>query len=492
MGAARCFGLRFDGNFGEWIAIHFGCNTDGVRLAAPGAHAPGLMDALALNNKGRDRRVCVVGAGPCGLTTVKNLLAAGVTGIACYDDGASIGGNWVFDETSVRASVYDATHLISSKRLSEFEDYPMPSDYPDYPSHRLMRAYFESYATHFGLMPYIRLGVRVDKAALQSDGTWVVSVSDADGVSEQRVFDDLIVCSGHHREPFTPDLAAEFAGQTLHARDFRRAASFRDQRVLVVGGGISACDIAVDVARVASKACISMRRGYHFVPKVMLGRPSDILFQRFRRLGLPRSWTRGIADAWVKFFVGAPEKYGLQSPTGRLFETHPTVNSDILSALRDGRVSARVGIDRIEGNQVRFHDGRSEAFDVIIWATGYRETFPFLDAGIIDWKPGEPPPLLLKMMHPRIASLFFIGLFQPIGCIWRLADYQARIAALQITNRLQRPADIAARIRKQIDSPHWRFDSAPRHAYEVDYHDFRTELCNELAAATHTETHARD
>src|SRR6202034_4455608 len=92
MGAARCFGLRFDGNFGEWIAIHFGCNTDGVRLAAPGAHAPGLMDVLALNNKGRDRRVCVVGAGPCGLTTVKNLLAAGVTGIACYDDGASIGG----------------------------------------------------------------------------------------------------------------------------------------------------------------------------------------------------------------------------------------------------------------------------------------------------------------------------------------------------------------------------------------------------------------
>ena len=449
------------------------------------------MDALAVNSKGRDRRVCVVGAGPCGLTTIKNLLAAGLTRIVCYDDGASIGGNWVFDETSVRASVYDATHLISSKRLSEFEDFPMPSDYPDYPSHRLMRAYFESYAAHFGLMPFIRLGMRVETATLRADGTWAVSAADADGIAEQQVFDDLIVCSGHHRDPFTPDLAAGFAGQTLHARDFRRAAPFQGQRVLVVGGGNSACDIAVDVARVAAKACISMRRGYHFVPKVMLGRPSDILFQRFRRLGLPRSWTRSIADAWVRFFVGAPEKYGLQPPASRLFEIHPTVNSDILSALRDGRVSARVGIERIEGNQVGFHDGRSEAFDVIIWATGYRETFPFLDPGIIDWKPGEPPPLLLKMMHPRIASLFFIGLFQPIGCIWRLADYQARIAALQITEQLQRPHDIEARIRKQLDSPHWRFDNAPRHAYEVDYHDFRTELCKELAAVTHTETHAR-
>src|ERR1700761_6712706 len=94
VGAAQRFGLCFGGIFGEWIAIHFGCDTDGVRWAAPGAQAPGLMDALAINRKGRDRRVCVVGAGPCGLTTVKNLLAAGDTGIACYDDGASIGGKW--------------------------------------------------------------------------------------------------------------------------------------------------------------------------------------------------------------------------------------------------------------------------------------------------------------------------------------------------------------------------------------------------------------
>src|SRR6201992_2359568 len=100
------------------------------------------MDALTASREGGGRRVGVVGAGPCGLTTIKNLLAAGVTSIVCYDDGASIGGNWVFDETSVRGSVYDATHLISSKRLSEFEDYPMPSDYPDYPSHLLCGAVF--------------------------------------------------------------------------------------------------------------------------------------------------------------------------------------------------------------------------------------------------------------------------------------------------------------------------------------------------------------
>jgi hypothetical protein len=171
---------------------------------------------------------------------------------------------------------------------------------------------------------------------------------------------------------------------------------------------------------------------------------------------------------------------------------HPTVSSDILSALRDGRVLVRTNIERLDGAEVRFHDGRSESFDTIIWATGYRDGFPFLDASVVDWKPGEQPPLLLRMMHRRIPSLFFVGLFQPIGCIWRLADLQARIAALQITGKLQRPIDIDARIFDQINSPHWRFDSAPRHALEVDYHDFRAELQKELAATVRRGAERRD
>ncbi len=440
----------------------------------------------------QDRRVCVIGAGPCGLTSVKNLLGAGLKEVVCYDDGVAIGGNWVFDERSARGCVYDATHLISSKRLSEFEDYPMPPEYPDYPSHRLVRAYFESYAAQFGLMPFIRLESRVDAANLRADGKWSVVVSDLDGTREE-TFDDLIVCSGHHRVPFVPDdIPGHFSGQSLHARDFKRAAAFQGRRVLVVGGGNSACDIAVDVGRVASHTCLSMRRGYHFVPKVLLGRPSDVLYHRLRRLGLPKSWTRRLADAWVRFTVGPPQKYGLQVPEGRLFEMHPTLSSDILSALRDGRVFARTGIERIDGSEVRFRDGRSESFDTIIWATGYRDGFPFLDPGVVDWKPGEQPPLLLRMMHRRIANLFFVGLFQPIGCIWRLADYQARIAALQIVGQLKRPVDIETRIIEQLRSPHWRFDDAPRHALEVDYHDFRAELLKELAAGGRREAKRHD
>jgi hypothetical protein len=94
----------------------------------------------------------------------------------------------------------------------------------------------------------------------------------------------------------------------------------------------------------------------------------------------------------------------------------------------------------------------------------------------------RPPPLYLKMMHRAVPNLYFIGLFQPIGCIWRLADHQARIAALQIAGRLERPADIAARVDHEIKVPHWHFDVTPRHAVEVDYHDFRRELLAEFEA----------
>ncbi|HMF49111.1 MAG TPA: hypothetical protein VK603_10725 [Candidatus Saccharimonadales bacterium] len=215
-----------------------------------------------------------------------------------------------------------------------------------------------------------------------------------------------------------------FSGQTLHARDFKRAEPIRGKRVLVVGGGNSGCDIAVDIGRVTLQTCLSMRRGYHFVPKLMFGRPRDVLYHRVRRLGFPKSWTRYAAEACVRFNVGPPEKYGLQPPDARLFEMLPTLSSDILSALRDGRVFPRAGIERLNGAEVRFSDGRSESFDVNIWATGYRERFPFLDSSVVDWKPGDQPSLLLKMMHQRIPNLFFIGLFQPIGCIWRLADYR--------------------------------------------------------------------
>jgi hypothetical protein len=437
----------------------------------------------AVDKQKSEPRICVIGAGPCGLTTLKNLVATGLDDIVCYEESVAIGGTWVFDDDPTRATVYQTTHIISSKSLTAFEDYPMPADYPDFPSQQQMRAYFQDYAAHFGLHRFVQCNTRVEQARRDADGRWTIRVATPGGVADAR-FDYLFVCSGHLREPSQPTYPGMFSGRTLHSRAFKRGEAFRDQRVLVVGGGNSACDIAVDVGRFASRACISIRRGYHVIPKVLFGRPVDVLYARMRnKLKLPRLLLRPVLSLLVRLAVGPWTKYGLPQPQAKLMELHPTLNSNILQALRDGIVLPRAGIDRLDGDVVRFVDGTSESFDAIIWATGFRTSFPFFDASIVDWDTTKRAPLYLRMMHPRFANLFFIGLFQPIGCIWRLADHQARIAAYQIVGRLARPADIAERIVHEVQHPHWAFDSAPRHAVEVDYHDFRNELMRELKAA---------
>jgi cation diffusion facilitator CzcD-associated flavoprotein CzcO len=426
-------------------------------------------------------RVCVIGAGPCGLTTIKNLLAADIDDVTCYEEASAIGGNWVYDDDPDQRSVYRATRLISSKRLSEFEDFPMPADYPDFPSCRQMLDYFRSYAERFGVLAKIRLDTRVESAKRLADGRWSVSVVGRNGASSE-TFDDLVVCSGHHREPLLPHYPGRFSGKMLHSREYKRPEPFADQRVLVVGGGNSACDIAVDVSRVASSVSISMRHGYFILPKIMFGRPIDQLYARMRSYlrYAPRFVQDAVAEAAVRLEVGPWEKYGLERPQGRATSMHPTLNTAILAALRDGAVVPRRAIARFDGKIVHFSDGTSDTFDSVIWATGYRLGYQFLDDSVTGPEFLASPQLYLSMMHPGIANLYFIGLFQPIGCIWRLADHQARIAALQITGVLERPGDVEARSAREVSDRRRRFGSSPRHSIEVDYHDFRRALLREL------------
>jgi cation diffusion facilitator CzcD-associated flavoprotein CzcO len=89
-----------------------------------------------------EKRVCVIGAGPCGLTALRNLLRAGCRNVVCYEEHSSIGGNWAFTDDPQRPSVHATAHSISSRRMSSFDDFPMPKTYPDFPSHRQLLAYF--------------------------------------------------------------------------------------------------------------------------------------------------------------------------------------------------------------------------------------------------------------------------------------------------------------------------------------------------------------
>lgn len=425
-------------------------------------------------------RICVIGAGPSGLTTLKNLRQTGLTDIVCYEAHDRIGGNWAYSEQAGHSSVYASTFLISSKRLSQFEDYPMPDSYPDFCSHAQVLAYFESYARDFAVLPFIKFKTTVNHAQRDADGSWRIRIAGPEGEAEER-FDVLLVCSGHHFDPVIPSYPGRFAGTMLHSHSYKTSEPFRGQRVLVVGGGNSACDVAVDISRVAMRTALSMRRGQHIVPKIIFGMPVDVAYRRVRRL--PKPLRRFVLEKGLRLAIGRWERYGLEPPARPLMEMHPTLNTDVLTQIRHGRIMPRRGIARFDGKSVVFTDGTTEEFDAVIWGTGYRTVFPLFDASFVDWREAVRLPLYLKMMMADVPNIYFIGLFQPIGCIWTLADYQARIAASQIAGTLDRPADIKARIEREMAHRHWRFEDHPRHQGEVDYYDFRNSLIAELRNA---------
>jgi len=363
-------------------------------------------------------RLLVIGAGPVGLGMADALRRAAIA----YDqvDAADgIGGNW-------RHGVYTTVHIVSSKRSTAFADYPMPDHYPDFPSGAQMLDYLECFARDRGLIPAIELRRRVVAAWPESDESW--SVRFADG--ERRTYKGLVVCNGHHWDPRIPDIPGAFSGRIIHAKDYRRPSDLADQRVLVIGGGNSGCDLVSEAARVARCSDWSLRSGAWFLPKMALGRPlTDLPIWR-----LPIWTQRLVLKALVRVLIGDYRDYGLPKPDHRIFERHPTFGTEALGYVRQGRIRPRPAIAHCEGDTVHFVDGTSGHYDLIVAATGYRVSFPFLPAGLVEVR-DNVVQIYGGAFPAGIKHLYIIGSEQPRNGFGTLLTPAARLYARLI--RLQ-------------------------------------------------------
>ncbi len=424
-------------------------------------------------------RIAVIGAGPSGITAVKSLRAAGFAHVTGFDRNQAVGGNWLFAPEATHSSVFETTHIISSKTLSSYHDYPMPASYPDYPSHAQLAAYFQGYADQFGVTPHIRFGTEVLAAEPLPGDRWALRWRE-DGLEHDATFDALVVANGHHWKPRMPEYPGHFTGRILHSHDYKRAAPFADQRVLVIGGGNSACDVAVETARVSAVTDLSWRRGYWIVPKFLFGLPADVVAERTRWLSRTvRGWLNA---RLLRVLQGPNARYGLPEPDHPFGATHPTVNSELLYAVRHGHIGARRDIARYEGRTVHFTDGTHADYDTIIACTGYWIAHPFFRPEVVDFSRG-PVPLYLRMFPARHPTLSFIGLFQPLGCIWPAAELQSRLLALRLSGRWSPPADLEAAIARELARPDYAQLDTPRHTITVDYHAFVGRLQAALGQA---------
>jgi hypothetical protein len=291
--------------------------------------------------------------------------------------------------------------------------------------------------------------------------------------------DAVVVANGHHWRPRMPEYPGTFTGRLLHSHDFKRAAPFADQRVLVIGGGNSACDVAVETARVSSTTQLSWRRGYWIVPKFIFGQPSDMVGARSQ--WLPRFIRTQLNAALLRLLQGSNAQHGLPNPTSPFGATHPTVNSELLYAVRHGHVVPRPDIARYDGARVHFVDGTSAEFDSIIACTGYWITHPFLPTDLVDYSRG-PVPLYLRMFPADLPTLAFVGLFQPLGCIWPAAELQSKLLARRWTGTWAPPANLSRAIADELRHPDYPQLDTPRHTITVDYHKFTGRLRKQLPA----------
>ncbi|MBY6189065.1 NAD(P)-binding domain-containing protein [Microbulbifer agarilyticus] len=365
----------------------------------------------------------VIGAGPMGLCTVRNLIKHGIPCVG-FEIHSDVGGLWDID--SPTSTMYESAHLISSKRMTEFAEFPMGDDVALFPHHREMKEYFQAYAREFDLYRHYEFETEVLRCEREGDDWHITTRSQ--GQEQTRVFGGLLIANGTLHHPNMPKLPGEFSGQLLHSADYRDPAIFEGKRVLLVGCGNSGADIAVDAAHRAKDVDISLRRGYYFLPKFIGGKATDALGGKIK---LPRFIQQRISAAISKLMLGTPEQYGLPTPDYKMFESHPVINSLILHHIGHGDIHVRKDIAAVEGNSVTFVDGTSADYDMIVMATGYKLHYPFIDRAHLNWE-SFAPRMYLNVFHPEYDNLFLMGMVEAAGLGWEGRNRQAEMVALYI------------------------------------------------------------
>jgi hypothetical protein len=422
-------------------------------------------------------RVCIIGAGSSGISTVKVLHERGIP-FDCFELSDRVGGNWVWGNSNGMSASYRSLHINTSRERMEFSDFPMADHLPDFARHDQIAEYFDAYIDHFGLREHITFNTGVEHVTRREDGIFQVTLT----TGETREYDAVCVANGHHWDPRWPEPAFPgtdtFAGEVMHSHSYHSEAQLKGKKVVVLGMGNSGMDIAVDASYHAESVVLAARRGVHVIPKYVFGRPYD---QLAASPWIPH-WVRWpIARVIMRAATGPMSRYGLPAPDHKFAQAHPTMSSRILDRLAHGAITPKPNIAALEGDRVRFVDGSSVQADLVVYCTGYKISFPFFGHDFLD--PGQDNEIGLyrRIFHPGIAGLYFIGLVQPLGAIMPIAERQSELVAdhLEGTYHLPGRAAMDREIDRTRARMRRRYVASKRHTIQVDFDDYLRTLGRE-------------
>ncbi|MGQ0533487.1 MAG: flavin-containing monooxygenase [Caulobacteraceae bacterium] len=375
--------------------------------------------------------MCIIGAGASGVALAKSLYMAGVP-FDCFEKGDRAGGLWAFKNKSGLSAAYRSLHANTSRDRTCYADFPFPKDWPQFPHHSQLAQYFDAYAEWFGFKHKIEFERSVVRARQLEDGCWEVSLDNG----ETRRYGALCVASGQFWSPAlpSPSPTGQFDGVEFHSKDYvdpSDPVDLRGKRVIVVGFGNSALDIACELGRKenCSMVYVATRRGRWVIPRQFGSRVWDshyphpaLVRGKFKvrnpRVILRSLIPRGVRE-WVRLrrlesAIGLPHQHGVPQPVESYFDAYPTISSELYQRVASGDVEVRPDIASFQGRTVRFTDESTAEADAVIYCTGYKRKFPFLEGSLAE-RPQESTWAWMQIVDPDRPNLFFVGFVNP-GC----------------------------------------------------------------------------
>lgn len=425
----------------------------------------------------RSLPVCIIGAGSSGVTAAKALKEKGVA-FDCFEIGSQLGGMWRYENDNGLSSAYRSLHIDTSRINLGYADFPIPDRYPDFLSHYEVMEYLEAYAERFDIKRHVRFNTRVHSVEPFTDGSWRVALEDG-SIHRYRA---VIVANGHLWDPRWPDFKGEFRGDQIHSHHYRTADPFKDKNVLIVGIGNSAVDVAVDVCKSARSTLISTRRSAWIMPKYIMGYPTD-RWSAFlgKRLHLPTRATRTLVRWLAYLATGDQARFGIPRPRHAIWREHATLSQELIPYCGHGWIRIKPNVEELSGEHVVFADGTREPIDAIIYATGYKTTFPFLHPKVFEVADGRVD-LYRRIVPPTHPGLFMLGLVQPIGPTIPLVEIQGRWIASVLADetRLPHGRQMEEEIRLHHDYVSSRFVGSARYTLEVDFRKYAKQLFGDM------------